>query len=476
MSDWPDHAIWWQLHPISFTGAEPAARPGMRPGTSAAHRLPRIEAWLDYVIDLGCNGLALGPVFASESHGYDTVDHYRIDPRLGTGADFDHLVAQCHERGIRLLLDGVFNHVGRGFPAFQDVLAHGRSSAYAPWFVIDFDAPEDTAGAEGPNQAEGPEGHEGPEGPEGPDKDAGGPDGFRYADFEGHRNLVALNHAEPAVQDYVADVMRYWLDRGADGWRLDAAYAVPAEFWRAVTDRVRRDHPDAWLVGEVLHGDYVAAVRDGGLDSVTQYELWKAIWSSLNDRNFFELAWALGRHNDFAAAFLPLTFVSNHDITRIASRLGDPRHLPHALAILFTVAGSPSVYAGDEQGFRGVKYERAGGDAEIRPAFPASPEDLAPDGWPTYRLHQDLIGLRRRHPWLARSATQILTLQNESLGYLATSPDGGSRLAVLLNLSDDKSTFPLGQPGTATQLLGSDDAAVAGSVKPHGWAILELSP
>jgi cyclomaltodextrinase / maltogenic alpha-amylase / neopullulanase len=466
MTAWPDHAIWWQLHPISFTGADPAARkdpgPGMRPGPSPAGRLPRIEAWLDYVIDLGCNGLALGPVFASESHGYDTVDHYRIDPRLGTGADFDHLIAQCHERGIRLLLDGVFNHVGRGFPAFQDVLAHGRSSAYAPWFVIDFDARKDTGG---------------------PDKDADRPDkyagGFRYADFEGHHGLVALNHAEPAVQDYVADVMRYWLDRGADGWRLDAAYAVPPEFWRTITDRVRRDHPDAWLVGEVLHGDYVAAVRDGGLDSVTQYELWKAIWSSLNDRNFFELAWALGRHNDFAAAFLPLTFVGNHDVTRIASRLGDPRHLPHALAILFTVAGSPSVYAGDEQGFHGVKYERADGDAEIRPAFPASPEDLAPDGWPTYRLHQDLIGLRRRHPWLARSAAQVLTLQNESLGYLATSPDGGSRLAVLLNLSDDKSTFSLGDApggGTARLLLGSDNAGAAGSVEPHGWAILELSP
>ena len=182
MSDWPDHAIWWQLHPISFTGAESAARPDMRPGTrpgpSPAHRLPRIEAWLDYLIDLGCNGLALGPVFASESHGYDTVDHYRIDPRLGTGDDFGHLVAQCHERGIRLLLDGVFNHVGRGFPAFQDVLAHGRSSAYASWFVLDWDAQEHAGG---------------------PDKDAGGPDkdagGFRYADFEGHHRLVVLNHA-----------------------------------------------------------------------------------------------------------------------------------------------------------------------------------------------------------------------------------------------------------------------------------------
>ena len=126
------------------------------------------------------------------------------------------------------------------------------------------------------------------------------------------------------------------------------------------------------------------------------------------------------------------------------------------------------MYAGDEQGFRGVKYERANGDAEIRPEFPASPEKLAPDGWAIFRLHQDLIGLRRRHPWLARSATKVLTLQNETFGYLATSPDGDSRLAVLLNLSDDKSIFPLGDAAagaTVTHLLGSGDAAgaVAGS-------------
>jgi cyclomaltodextrinase len=297
-----------------------------------------------------------------------------------------------------------------------------------------------------------------------------------YASFEGHPGLVVLNHDEPEVGDYVVNVMTHWLERGADGWRLDAAYAVPDRFWAEVLPRARARFPDAYLVGEVIHGDYGAIVRRTGLDAVTQYELWKAIWSSLNDRNFFELAWALGRHNDFAAAFLPLTFVSNHDVTRIASRLEDPRHLPHALAILFTVAGSPSVYAGDEQGFRGVKYERAGGDAEIRPEFPASPQDLLPDGWPTYRLYQDLIGLRRRHPWLARSAMQVLTLQNESFGYLATRPDGGSGLAVLLNLSDDKSTFPLEVAGTVTNVLGSDEAAASGTVEPHGWAILELSP
>jgi glycosidase len=447
MPSWPDRTIWWHLHPISFTGAD-------RGAPSATGRLARIEGWLDYVIDLGGNGLALGPVFASESHGYDTVDHWRIDPRLGSDADFDHLVAQCRARGIHVLLDGVFNHVGRGHPAFADVLAHGRASRYASWFRLDSGR------------------------------------GLEPAVFEGHRNLVALNHREPEVAAYVTDVMRHWLARGASGWRLDAAYAVPPEFWRTVLPAVRRDHPGAWFAGEFIHGDYAAAVREGGLDSVTQYELWKAIWSSLNDRNFFELAWALDRHNGFAAGFLPLTFVGNHDVTRLASKLNQPAHLAHALAILFTVAGTPSVYAGDEQAFRGVKYDRADGDAEIRPEFPASPAHLAQGGWPTYRLHQALIALRRRHPWLARARTEVLHLDNTSLAYRATppagpapeavppagpAPDGCPGLVVLLNAADRPVTFSL-EDLPPRRVLSSDDELPHAQLAPHGWAILDSPP
>jgi len=439
MLTWPDHAIWWQLHPIGFLGA---------PATADApdvveHRLSRLEPWLDYLVELGCNGLALGPIFASESHGYDTTDHFRVDPRLGTEQDFERLVEQCRARGVRLLLDGVFNHVGRSFPRFRDVLEHGRESRSASWFRLDFDAP----------------GH--------------GGDGFDYADFEGHRILVALNHAEPEVQDYVSDVMGYWLDRGADGWRLDAAYAVPKEFWHLVTDRVRRTHPNAWFVGEYIHGDYVAAVREGGLDSVTQYELWKGIWSSLNDSNFFELAWALKRHDGYRTAFRPLTFVGNHDVTRLASRLEDERLLPLALAVLFTTAGIPSVYAGDEQAFRGIKYEREGGDAEIRPAFPAEgPTGLASFGRPVFRLHQDLIGLRRRHPWLVGAGIEVLHLENLAFAYRVQDPEGGASLVVLLNAADRDRTFPLNLEG-AKRLLASSEGGRNERVEAHGWSILE---
>ena len=439
MAPWVDHVTWWQLHPLTFVGAEPEALP---PGAAAVPRLRRLEPWLDHLVELGCNGLALGPIFAAQTHGYDTVDHFRIDARLGTDADFDHLVAACRERGVRLLLDGVFNHVGRGFHAFVDVLEHGRSSAFASWFRLDFDGAA-----------------------------ASSPDGFGYADFEGHRGLVALNHDEPAVADHVVAVMRHWLDRGADGLRLDAAYAVPPAFWRTVTDRVRADHPQAWIVAEVIHGDYAAIVADGGLDSLTQYELWKAIWSSLNDRNLFELSWALARHEEFTQAFTPLTFIGNHDVTRIASRLDDERHLPHALAVLLTSAGVPSIYAGDEHGFRGVKYDRAGGDDEIRPAFPAGPADLSPDGLWVYRLHQDLIGLRRRNPWLVRSRPKIEHLENEVLVVRALDPRGGPGLLTVLNASDRP--FTLAGSDGAVRLLGSQTSGPAGDVGPHGWAILE---
>lgn len=433
MSAWSDHAIWWHVYPLGFTGAPHAA---LAPGAPVQHRLSRLTSWLDYVIELGANGLLLGPVFASSTHGYDTTDFLRIDPRLGDDADWDAFVEQARGRGLRIMLDGVFNHVGRGHPRFVAALAEGPDSPSGRWFRWQRDA----SGALVPE------------------------------DFEGHGTLVVLNHANPEVVEHVAHVMTHWLDRGADGWRLDAAFAVPPDFWRQVLPTVRGAHPEAWVVGEMIQGDYAEYVAESGIDSVTQYELWKALWSSVLDRNFFELAWALERHNAFARAFLPLTFAGNHDVTRIASRITDPRHVTHVLAVLFLVAGAPAVYSGDEQGFRGVKEDRAGGDDAVRPAFPATPGELALDGWPVYREHQRLIALRRNHPWLAHARTAVLHVANEQLVLAADSPDGGARLVLVLNLSDGPFAppVPLGE-----RLLTSGDAPGDGDgpVAPHTWAV-----
>ncbi|MDR0416286.1 MAG: alpha-amylase, partial [Propionibacteriaceae bacterium] len=220
---------------------------------------------------------------------------------------------------------------------------------------------------------------------------------------------------------------------GADAWRLDAAYAVPSQFWNAVVPAVRRAHPDAWFVGEVIHGDYAQIVRDSGLDSVTQYELWKAVWSSLASDNFFELDWTLRRHNDWVRSFTPMTFIGNHDVTRLATQIG-PERAVLALAVLMTTGGVPSIYYGDEQGFTGVKYERVGGDDEIRPAFPAAPAELSPLGQWLYREHQNLIGLRRRHPWLTRAQTQQCDLTTTHYVYTSQALEG--TMTVELDLRD----------------------------------------
>ncbi|MFI6829320.1 alpha-amylase family protein [Kribbella sp. NPDC050241] len=396
---WADHVIWWQVYPLGFAGAEKTA------GTSVVHRLPQLENWLDYAVELGCSGLLLGPVFAAETHGYDTIDHFRIDPRLGDDADFDSLVAAAHDRGLRIALDGVFNHVARSFNGPDE------------WFRRR-------------------------------------PDGS-FDSFEGHDHLVALDHSRPEVAQYVSEVLGHWLARGVDGWRLDAAYAVPPEFWQAALPRDR--FPEAWFFGEVIHGDYAGYVTKSGLDSVTQYELWKAIWSSLNDGNFFELAYALERHDALLDTFVPQTFVGNHDVTRLATRLDDERHLGHALAILFTVAGVPSVYYGDEQAFRGLKEDREGGDDAIRPEFPATPAGLDPSGWPTYELHQWLIGARRQHAWLTRSRTKVEHLANTAIALRSGS--GDDSVLLLLNASDEAYDFPVeaGDPLT---------------VAAHSWRLL----
>jgi cyclomaltodextrinase len=434
-NSWVEHAIWWHVYPLGFLGADTTGA-----DRAFEHRLPGLERWFDHLARLGANGLALGPIFDSASHGYDTIDHLRIDPRLGDEADFGHLVEAAHARGIRVLLDGVFNHVGRDFAALRRAEENPAAPENA-WFRRAADGSFET--------------------------------------FEGHDALVALNHDEPAVADYVVEVMNHWLARGADGWRLDAAYATPAAFWRRVLPRVRAEHPDAYVFGEVLHGDYPAFVEESGVDSVTQYELWKAIWSSIESGNFFELDWALQRHNDFLATFVPYTFVGNHDVTRIASQITDARHHAHALVALMAVGGTPAVYYGDEIGLRGVKEERIGGDDAIRPAFPSVPEELGGEARAAFELHQRLIGVRRRHPWLHRATTHAVSLTN--LGYVfesAASEELASgesaaaqeRLVVALNLADE----PLDVESDAAALVegGADRREGRWVVPPHGWVIV----
>ena len=224
----------------------------------------------------------------------------------------------------------------------------------------------------------------------------------------------------------------------------------------------------------MIHGDYAAYANEAGLDSITQYEVWKAIWSSLNDRNFFELDHALGRHNSFLDGELAQTFVGNHDVTRLATQLTDDRHFGHALAVLMCIGGVPSVYYGDEQGFRGLKEHREGGDDAIRPAFPASPAELAPDGWRYYRLHQRLIGFRRRHPWLVRARTAAEQLTDSAMALRVSGAEPGQSVLLLLNVGDDPVEFAVDATGLTVAEVPDPGAVPADplTVAPHSWTIL----
>lgn len=406
---WSEHAIWWHAYPLGFVGAPIREADAGGPH----HRLRRLIPWLDHITALGANGLLLGPIFASTTHGYDTEDFFRIDPRLGDDEDFDALIAAAHERGIKVCLDGVFNHVSQNHGFVREALAHGPDSEFGQWFRIDWNDPS------------------------GPRPDV----------FEGHGSLVALNHAFPPVRDYVSRVIAHWSDRGVDAWRLDAAYSVDPEFWAAVIPRARERHPHLWFLGEVIHGDYPAIAAASHFDSITQYELWKATWSALKDGNFFELDHALQRHNEFLGSFAPNTFIGNHDVTRIATMIGHEKAVL-ALVLLMTVGGVPSIYAGDEFGYEGLKEERWGGDDAIRPEFPETPptHDAALD------RYKALISIRRRHQWLHTAHTETLEITNTRYVYRVSGD--GQALTIELDVTEPDSPKAIVWNGAGEALFG----------------------
>ncbi|MDO4791350.1 MAG: alpha-amylase family glycosyl hydrolase [Buchananella hordeovulneris] len=451
MKSWVETTCFWHVYPLGMAGV----LHGPRDDFPDPGGLDIVSSWLDHAKGIGFRGLQLGPIFASSSHGYDTVDHMRIDPRLGDDASFERLVGALRFRNMRLLLDGVFNHVGSNHPWVEDVRAKGRDSEFYSYFHVTWNV----------STGEGPYFH----------------------DFEGHPNLVTLNLRNPQVQDYVVDVMCHWLERGADGWRLDAAYCLDPAPLAQIARRVQEIHPEAFIYGEMIHGDYAQFVARSGIDSVTQYELWKSIRSSLRDRNLFELDWNLRRHNSLLDRFVPVTFVGNHDVTRIASALPDPRDAAIATAILMSVGGVPLVYYGDEYGLPGVKEDRPGGDDAVRPAFPPPwdfhprPEQDAAAG-----LHYHLLRWRSERPWVTTARTEFLELTNQSAVVAIRAAQSGddvpagppqeARLA--LNLSDEIVELPVPgalavDAGTHCQVVGGGSLARV-RMAPHGWALLSV--
>ncbi len=439
MKHWSEDAVVYHLFPLGSTGAPPVNDPSSPP----SERLHSLHAWLPYLKGLGVNTLLLGPVLESGAHGYDTADLYKVDRRLGTNDDLIAFVEACHRQEIRVLFDAVFHHVGRDFWAFQDVQQHGEASAYRDWFFLDF-------------SGQSPVG-----------------DAFAYEGWDGHFDLVKLNTANEAVRAHLCEAARVWLGTfGADGLRLDAADVLELTFQRELARVCRSVKPDCFLLGEVVHGDYRRWTNEGSLDGTTNYELYKGLYSSHNDRNLFEVAYALSRQFGDGGIYrgLPLlNFADNHDVPRLASLLHDSAHLYPLYTLLFSVPGIPSLYYGSEWGVTGVKAPDS--DAPLRP--PLVPERLPhvgnhPDLFPVV---QKLIGLRHTSPALRYGDYHEVLVASEGLAFLRRYE--AEEILVVVNISHDEVVLKLpGLAGTWTDMLSPGE----GFTVAEGRLELPISP
>ena len=331
---WYDEAFFYHIYPLGLCGA-----PRTNRYTEEAHRLRELLPWVDHLRDLGVTALYIGPLFESGSHGYDTTDYRRPDRRLGSSEDLRELVRRCHDSGIRVVLDAVFNHSGRDFFAFRDLKEHREQSAYRDWYCnVNF----------GNNNEYN--------------------DGFSYDNWGGYNLLVRFNLRNPAVVNYHLDTVRYWVSEyDIDGLRLDTADVLDFDFMRALRSLADTVKPEFWLMGEVIHGEYQRWVNSGMLHAVTDYALHKALYSGHNDHNYFEIAHTLNRFMQNGIDCRKLySFVDNHDVERIYTKLTDKRHWLPVHILLFCLPGIPSIYYGSEFGIEGRKT-RGGSDDAIRP-------------------------------------------------------------------------------------------------------------
>ena len=333
---WFDNAVIYQIYPLGLCGA-PQDNDGIQ-----AHRILKLLDWVDHIRKTGADTVLLNPLFESDRHGYDTRDYRTVDCRLGTNEDLKTVCDAFHEAGLRVMLDGVFNHVGRGFWAFRDVQEKKWDSPYKDWFHLSFDGNSNYN------------------------------DGFWYEGWEGHYELVKLNLHNPAVVQHQFDAIRSWVEQfDIDGLRLDVAYCLSEDYLRQLRSFTNGLKPDFVLMGETLHGDYNRWMNDQMCHSVTNYECYKGLWSSFNSMNLFEIGHSLQRQFGPEQWTLYrgkplLSFLDNHDVTRIASMLNEPRHILPAYGILFGMPGVPALYYGSEWGIQGHKNQ---GDASLRPAL-----------------------------------------------------------------------------------------------------------
>lgn len=335
---WYDEAVFYHIYPLGMTGA-----PKQNAYEAPVSRLKTLTPWISHIKNLGFNALYIGPLFESVGHGYETTDYKKLDSRLGTNHDLSEFVANCHAQGVRVVFDGVFNHTGRNFFAFEDIRKNREASPYRDWYCnVNF---------YGNNEYN---------------------DGFSYDNWGGYNLLAKLNQHNPAVRDYICDVIRFWVTEfDVDGIRLDAADVLDFSYMQALRKTANEVKPDFWLMGEVIHGDYNRWVNENTLHAVTNYQLHKALYSGHNDHNYFEIAHTVKRLYEMGGnkpdGLKLYNFVDNHDVERIYTKLSKKQHFVPVHILLYTLPGIPSVYYGSEFAIEGVKQK--GSDDSLRPAI-----------------------------------------------------------------------------------------------------------
>ena len=434
----------YHIYPLGFTGA-----PNNNTFQSTPEfRLGKVYQWIEHLKSLHINAIYFGPIWESTSHGYDTADFYNIDRRLGTNDEVKELFAALQQNGIKVILDGVFNHVGRDFWAFRDVKENGAASPFCDWFAgLDF-------------SSHSPLG-----------------DPFSYQGWNNHYSLVKLNLQNVDCVQHLLGAVTTWIQEfNIDGIRLDAADCVDIQFQQLLRSHTEALKPDFFLLGEIIHGDYKKWANESTLHSVTNYECYKGLYSSFNDKNMFEIAYSLNRQFGSTGLYkgLPLySFTDNHDVNRLASQLNDYRNIALVYCLMYTVPGIPSIYYGSEFGIRGERTTSS--DADLRPDLNLG----------SLYEHNDVnlleqikrfASIREQLPALKYGSYRQLELKNEQFAFIRES--GKEFVVVLINPSDSNYTFDAGKwnlgIGTLTDAISGDQESASGNitVKAHDYRIL----
>ena len=448
MSKWYEEAIFYHIYPLGLLGA-PERRQDQ--GEETVHRLRDLDAWVDHMKDLGFTATYIGPLFESTSHGYDTKDYRQVDSRLGDNEDFRHFVEKCHENGIRVVVDGVFNHTGREFFAFQDLQRNRENSPYRYWYQdVNF-------GGNSPFN-----------------------DGFWYRAWHNCYELANLNLGNPEVRNYLLDVVRFWIDEfDIDGIRLDCADCLSFDFMRELRSATAEKKEDFWLMGEVIHGDYARWVKPEYLHSVTNYELWKGLYSGHNDHNYFEIAHTIRRQFDANGGIYRgcrlYSFVDNHDVDRIVNTLKEKKFLRSVYTLLYTLPGIPSVYYGSEFGVEGKK--EWGGDQHLRPALDLEKLSAEPPVPELPELIRRLARVHAEERALTDGAYRELLLTNRQYAFARILGDEAVIAAVNNDDTEARFEIPCPVPGTEAvevfteKALKTENGKIIWEMPAYGSAI-----